>query len=87
MNGVILSNSWPRSWDWDNPIERKAKKNYEAQSITNPPLRMKFKTKTNFIKETKKKLKSTRANFLNSWLEPWCQDYLMEDKPKKSHET
>jgi hypothetical protein len=65
MNWVILSNSWSRSWDWDNPTERKAKKYYKAQSITNPTLRMKFKTKINFIKETKNKIKSTRANLLN----------------------
>jgi hypothetical protein len=56
LNWVISSNSWPRLWDWDNPTKRKANKNYEAQSITNPTLKMKFKTKANFIKETKKKI-------------------------------
>jgi hypothetical protein len=36
---VNLSNSWFRSWDWDNPIEKKIKINHETQFSVNPVLK------------------------------------------------
>jgi Rps23 Pro-64 3,4-dihydroxylase Tpa1-like proline 4-hydroxylase len=54
-------NSWLKSWDHDNPIENKSKKNYETQFQINWILNDEVEKKI-IIKKDKKKLKSTRLS-------------------------
>jgi hypothetical protein len=49
-----------------------------------------LKDKNNFFLKkqgSKKILKATRANLVNSWLKLWVYDYFLEDKSEKNHEV
>jgi hypothetical protein len=55
LTWINLPNLWPESWHWDNHIESKSKKYYEAQFPTNTMLKDKIK------KSIKKKKKNTSS--------------------------
>jgi hypothetical protein len=68
VNQVNSSNPWSRSWNWDNLVKSKLKRNHEAQSLINLMLKYEIKTKQSIKKRMqKKKLESTWVNMLNSW--------------------
>jgi len=67
---VNKSNIWPRTWNWDDPINRIAKKNTNKKNI--------------FKKCFRKWPKSTWANLLDLWFGSWDRGDLAERKPEKT---